>query len=205
MSRFGPASTTAGGTLVVWLHGDVSSGGPATYHVALAERAARDDASARTVAVALVRPGYPAGEGRESSGNANARNDHYTAANVAEVVAALERLKTGTGAARLVVAGHSGGAATAAIAAGMRPGLIDAMLLAACPCDIVAWRQGRRAWTRSENPIAWAATVAPPDPRGRADRHARRQHAAGARQRLRRCAEGARRERDVRRCRRRDA
>jgi dipeptidyl aminopeptidase/acylaminoacyl peptidase len=44
----------------------------------------------------------------------------------------------------------------------MRPGLVDAMLLLACPCDTVAWRQGRRAWTRSENPMAWAGKVAPP-------------------------------------------
>ena len=161
MTRFGPASLPAGGTLVVWLHGDVSSGGPANYHVALAERTARDDASGRTVAIALVRPGYPAGEGRASSGDANGRNDHYTAANVAEVAAALERLKLSTGASRLVVVGHSGGAATAAIAAGMRPGLIDGMVLVACPCDIVAWRSGRRAWVRSENPIAWAGKVAP--------------------------------------------
>ena len=160
MSRFGPDAALPGGALVVWLHGDVSSGGPATYHVALAERTARDDAWGRTTAIALVRPGYPAADGRASTGDLNARNDHYTAANAGEVAAALAHLKQSLGAGRLVVAGHSGGAATAALVAGMRPGLIDAMLLLACPCDIAAWRQGRRAWTRSENPIAWAGRVA---------------------------------------------
>ena len=79
-------------------------------------------------AVALVRPGYPDGAG-ESSGVAAlhaGRNDHYTKENVEEVGAALARLRERAGAKRLVVVGHSGGAATTAILLGMKPGLIDA-------------------------------------------------------------------------------
>lgn len=155
---YGPAQADV---LVVWLHGDVSGGGPANYHFALAERTAA--ALPGVAAVALVRPGYPDGAG-ESSGVAAlhaGRNDHYTTENVEEVGAALARLRERAGAKRLVVVGHSGGAATTAILLGMKPGLIDAAVLVACPCDIVAWRSGRRPWTRSENPIAWADRVDP--------------------------------------------
>lgn len=159
MTRFGASTLPPGGALVVWLHGDVSSGGPASYHAAYASKLVADDTSGRLASIALVRPGYPADDGRSSSGDAHGRNDHYTRANVAEVAGALERLRTSTGASRLVVVGHSGGAATAALVAASRPGLVDAMVLVACPCDIVAWRSGRRAWTRSENPLAWADRV----------------------------------------------
>jgi pimeloyl-ACP methyl ester carboxylesterase len=161
MRRFGPVEAK---TLVVWIHGDVSSGGPADYHFALADRAARALEAEGVVSVALVRPGYPDGSG-ESSGVAlleSGRADHYTRANVGEVGAALARLRAHERPARLVVVGHSGGAATAAILLGLRPGLIDAAVLVSCPCDLVAWRDGHRAWSRSENPIAWADRVEPP-------------------------------------------
>ncbi|MEO8485915.1 MAG: alpha/beta fold hydrolase [Betaproteobacteria bacterium] len=157
---YGPATAD---TLVVWLHGDVSSGGPATYHFALAERTAASLASKGVAVVALVRPGYPDDAGASSSVSAMhaGRNDHYTKENVSEVGAAIDRLRERTKAKRVVVAGHSGGAATAAILLGMKPKSIDAAVLVACPCDTVAWRAGRRAWTRSENPIAWADRVDP--------------------------------------------
>ena len=58
-----------------------------------------------------------------------------------------------------MVVGHSGGAATTAVLLGMKPGLIDGAVLVACPCDVAAWRSGRRAWSRSENPILWADRV----------------------------------------------
>jgi hypothetical protein len=41
----------------------------------------------------------------------------------------------------------------------MEPGLIDSAVLVSCPCDLVAWRAGRKAWTRSENPMDWAEKV----------------------------------------------
>src|SRR5471030_194809 len=64
MRRYGPADPAA---MVVWLHGDVSSGGPANYHFPIAQKAASDLASHRILSVALVRPGYPDGSGESSS------------------------------------------------------------------------------------------------------------------------------------------
>lgn len=156
MRRFGSPKPT---TLLVWLHGDVSSGGPADYHFAVARKAAEDFAGSDVMSVALVRPGYADGSGESSSVALMqvGRSDHYTAENVGEVGSAIEHLKARFAPARVVVIGHSGGAATAALLLGMRPRLFDAALLVACPCDLVAWRSGRRPWGRSENPLAWAA------------------------------------------------
>lgn len=147
-------------TLVVWLHGDVSSGGPANYHVAAAERAATE-LGGKVLSVALVRPGYPDGSGNESTVALlqSGRSDHYTKENVEEVGAAIEHLRDRYKPKTLIVVGHSGGAATTAILLGLKPALINDAVLVACPCDTVAWRAGRKPWTRSENPMAWTDKV----------------------------------------------
>lgn len=149
--------------MLVWLHGDLSSGGPANYHFAPAQASALDFRASKVLAVALLRPGYADGGGASSSVDAahDGRSDHYTQVNVGEVAAAIERLREHYRPKSLIVIGHSGGAATAAIMLGLKPGLIDAALLVACPCELVAWRSGRRAWTASENPTHWIARIAP--------------------------------------------
>lgn len=154
MRRFG---TTEPDAMVVWLHGDVSSGGPANYHFASAQKAAQEFSANKVLSVALVRPGYPDGS-RDSSTVAflhGGRSDHYTKENALEVGAVIERLRNRFKPSLVVVVGHSGGAATAAILLGMKAKLIDAAVLVSCPCDLVAWRAGKRAWGMSENPIGW--------------------------------------------------
>ena len=158
MRRFG---TTEPEVMLVWLHGDVSSGGPANYHFQNAEKAAKEFAESKVLSVAIVRPGYPDGDGNTSSVDASqsGRSDHYTKENVAEVASAIEHLRKRFNPKKLIAIGHSGGAATTAVILGFQPGLIDAGLLVSCPCDLVAWRKGRRAWSRSEDPIKWADKV----------------------------------------------
>jgi len=157
MRRFGVDDPEV---LLLWIHGDVSSGGPADYHFARASQAA-GVLPGRILSVALVRPGYSDGSGNESSVALTqaGRSDHYTRENIAEVGAAIERLRARFKPRRVVVVGHSGGAATTAVLLGMKPGLIDGAVLVACPCDIAAWRSGRRAWSRSESPILWVDRV----------------------------------------------
>ncbi|MDD2732369.1 MAG: phage tail protein [Desulfuromonadaceae bacterium] len=58
MKRYG---TTNPATMVVWLHGNISSGGPANYHFPIAQKFATDHASENVKSVALVRPGYREG------------------------------------------------------------------------------------------------------------------------------------------------
>ena len=112
MRRFGSPQPDV---LVVWLHGDVSNGGPARYHVAAAEKAVQALAPTRVMSVAMIRPGYPDGEGNASTVAFlhSGRKDHYTQDNLIEVGTAIERLKTHYRAQRTLVVGHSGGAATA--------------------------------------------------------------------------------------------
>jgi pimeloyl-ACP methyl ester carboxylesterase len=159
MRRFG---TTEPDVMIVWLHGDVSSGGPATYHFDSAERAVRELSANRVLSVALVRPGYPDGSGNTSSvgSTGSRRSDHYTRENITEVGAAIERLRIRYKPRTLIVVGHSGGAATAAVLLGLKPKLIDGVVLVACPCDVIAWRRVRgREWPNSESPIEWADKV----------------------------------------------
>ena len=158
MRRFG---TTEPESMLVWLHGDVSSGGSANYHFQSAEKAAKEFAESKVLSVAIVRPGYPDGDGNTSSVDVSqtGRWDHYTRENVAEVAGAIDHLRKRFNPKKVIVIGHSGGAATTAVILGLQPGLIDAGLLVSCPCDLVAWRTGKRAWSRSEDPINWADKV----------------------------------------------
>ena len=158
--HFGPPAAEH---LLVWLHGDVSSGGAAKYHLPVAKRTTEALAAGTVNSVALIRPGYPDGSGESSSVDPrhDGRSDHYTRENVSEVAAAIRNLKKRYQSKRVTVIGHSGGAATTAIILGMEPGLVDSAVLVSCPCDLVAWRANRKAWSRSENPMVWMETTGP--------------------------------------------
>jgi pimeloyl-ACP methyl ester carboxylesterase len=150
-------------TLVVVLHGDVSAGGPATYHFAMAELLAKRPELASAVVVALVRPGYEDGAGNKSGGSHNNRSDHYTATNIDEVAGVVAKLKQAYKPQRVILLGHSGGAATSAVIAGRHPGLADGVVLVACPCHLGDWRiaRNRPPWSLSESPHRWADKVPP--------------------------------------------
>lgn len=154
--RFGQATSD---TLIVMLHGDVSSGGPASYHFPFTQRIA--DRVPDAAVVALVRPGYPDGAGNTSAGTNYNRTDQYTAGNMDIMAGAIQALKRETGATRVIAVGHSGGAATIANILARDQGLIDAAALLACNCNIAAWRDGfgRQPWTRSLDPYRLADSV----------------------------------------------
>lgn len=157
MRRYGSAEPA---TMVVWLHGNVSSGGPANSHFRIAEKAAADFAAEKVLVLALVRPGYPDGTGESSSGNDNGRADNWQRATIIEIGTAIERLRVRYKPGAVIIVGHSGGAAITAVLLGMKPELADAAILVACPCDLVAWRMGRSRipWS-SEDPLQWVQSV----------------------------------------------
>ena len=67
----------------------------------------------------------------------------------------MTSLKKHHKAKRVVLVGHSGGAAISGIIFGRSPGLVDTVILAACPCDVPRWREMRRGyntWTRGLSP-----------------------------------------------------
>ncbi|NNJ69375.1 MAG: alpha/beta fold hydrolase [Boseongicola sp.] len=157
---FGPLRGTTygsgGSSVVVFLHGDVSRGGPATYHNAVM----REMAQKGVTAIALLRPGYSDGI-QTSSGTNHERRDQYTEENNDLVAGALTSIRERHPGKRLVVAGHSGGAAQLGAIVGRYPGLVDSAILIACPCDIKTWRAKWRPFPRSEkqSPIKFASSI----------------------------------------------
>lgn len=124
--------------LLVYLHGDSSRGGRFDRHF----KYFKPLASADTVFVGMIRPGYVDSKKNVSSGDAMGGGDNYTAHNVDAVANALQALKSKYSARRLIVVGFSGGAATAGVILGRHPALIDNAVLIACPCDLAIRRQG---------------------------------------------------------------
>jgi pimeloyl-ACP methyl ester carboxylesterase len=160
VKSFGPAESNPANRLIVLLHGNHSSGTPATSMVRYAERLARRAPDA--VAVAMIRPGYDDETGQRSSGPIHGRGDNFTAHNIDIVADAIARLKAHYRPRRLVLIGHSGGAAMAGVILGRHPGLADAAVIVGCPCDVATWRAGRgrneAAWT-SESPDRYVERI----------------------------------------------
>lgn len=127
--------------LVVVLHGD----GPPPfqfpdYQYVFASKVAAENEN--VVAVGLLRPGYTDPQGHHSQGCSGQRDgDNWDAQDTDSIADAIADLKHRYKARKVVVAGHSGGAAIAANILGRRPKLIDAALLVSCPCgDVNRWR-----------------------------------------------------------------
>jgi len=94
VNAFGAAPGTP--TLLVWLHGSVSAGGPADYMYQDAQRYASDSVAS----VALLLHGYADRNGNASTGdNHNRQGAMATSRNVDSLAAAL--VKIGIGAARV--------------------------------------------------------------------------------------------------------
>jgi pimeloyl-ACP methyl ester carboxylesterase len=147
-----------GRVLIVLLHGD-SGGGLAQRHIDRWAKAANNLSGLNQNIVFLVRPGYSSPVG-DSSGWANQRDDDYTAENVERVATALHNLKERYQASKVLLLGHSGGAAIASLILGRYPTALDGAILLGCPCDVPVWRQhrglqrGRQTpWPNSLNPM----------------------------------------------------
>ena len=163
--EFGPLKGQAFGTgqqkIVVFLHGDISSGGPAAYHEALMRVVAAR--SKDTTAIALLRPGYDNGQGLLSPGTNHERRDQYTAENNDLVAQTLQSIRALYPDAKLIAAGHSGGAAQLGAIIGRYREIVDTAFLIACPCDIKKWRAKYRPFSRSEkqSAIKFADKISP--------------------------------------------
>lgn len=153
MKLFAPPETAGARTLLVFLHGDTSAGGPSSYLYPLAAKYT----SQSVISAALIRPGYFDADHNESTGNSLGRRDNVTEHNVEAVANALQALRTHYKVSRLVVVGHSGGAATAAVILGKFPGVIDDAILVGCPCNMARWKAGRSF--RSLSPDQFTADV----------------------------------------------
>jgi pimeloyl-ACP methyl ester carboxylesterase len=125
---------------------------------------ARQFAASRknVVAIALLRPGYYDRAGRSSSGSDNGRRDTFHSGNNRAVAGAIQELRQKYRARSVVALGHSGGAGTLGVIAGNYPGLLNGIVLAACPCDVAAWNasRGRRGGS-AQSPVDYLSGVGP--------------------------------------------
>jgi predicted alpha/beta hydrolase family esterase len=151
-------------TLIVMLHGD-GEGQLGPRQVDRWAAIGRTLTAPQRNVFFMVRPGYQSPIGH-SSGWANPRDDDYTAENMARVAGAVAVLKQTYQARQLILVGHSGGAATAALILGLHPSTADAALLLACPCDVPPWRDHRNAqrgrggpWAQSLNPLKYVSGI----------------------------------------------
>ncbi len=129
--------------LIVALHGDAPFNNP-SYQYRFAELVS--ELSDDTVSVGLLRPGYTDADGRTSDGERGLTvGDNYDAERVASISSAIESLSTRYNARKVILAGHSGGAAITAKLLALHPGLVDHAFVVSCPCDINRWRADRFA------------------------------------------------------------
>lgn len=148
--------------LVIYLHGDYGVGG-SSYMSGIASHFSK----ANRINIALIRPGYFDDEGNFSSGNSlgvtntgkyAGRLDNYTRDNVDIIADAILNLKNHYKSKRILIIGHSGGAAIASLILNYYPQLIDGALLINCPCDLKYWRPD---WAQSLSPIEHIDLISP--------------------------------------------
>ncbi len=145
--------------LIIYLHGDYGVGG-ASYMSTLGAQFKNPS----RLNVALIRPGYFDDEGNFSTGNnlgvtttnISGRLDNYTLENIDIIGNAIINLKNHYKPKRLILIGHSGGAAIAALILNNYPQLANGALLINCPCDV---RQFRPDWKKSLSPIQHVSQV----------------------------------------------
>ena len=151
---------SGGGTapgLFVLLHGNASKGGAATFHYTVAQALAVPN----VIAVAMIRPGYYDETGHWSTGSDLGRNDNYTAEIIDDIADAVKTLKDVYKPRKVILVGHSGGAAIAAVILGRFPRLIDGAVLVGCPCGTGNGRIGEPGslMAHSENAARYVERV----------------------------------------------
>ncbi|MDC7809169.1 alpha/beta hydrolase family protein [Sphingomonas koreensis] len=163
------APTRDAETLFVIVHGD-GKGGTSIDLRPFAQSLAT--AAPGSAVVRLLRPGFADGAGNQSTGvQGDGNGDNYTADRIATVAETIAALRARYRRARVIAIGEGGGAAIVANIAGLKPELLDGMVLVSCPCALPEWRRymaGRgkpadpwRAKVESLDPLQTAGGIAP--------------------------------------------
>jgi pimeloyl-ACP methyl ester carboxylesterase len=147
-------------TLFVIVHGD-GKGGTAVDLRPFGQSLAT--AAPASAVVRLLRPGFGDGDGNQSTGvQGDGIGDNYTADRITLVADTIAALRSRYRRARVVAIGEGGGAAIIANLAGLRPDLLDGMVLVSCPCALPEWR--RYMAGREKPPEPWRTKVDSLDP-----------------------------------------
>lgn len=136
---FGASRRGSVQALVYVLHRD-SAGLVPDAHQSFARTLAEANPSARVAAV--LRPGYTDGAGNRSPGAQGGEvGDSYTRDRIAALSDQVAAGRARFPGVPVVLVGDGGGAALAANLAGLRPELVDGMVLTSCPCMLPEWRR----------------------------------------------------------------
>ena len=131
----GPINSPA---MILILHGDAPFNNP-SYQYLMAKKIAAQNPN--SIAVGLLRPGYTDQEGNQSVGTrGEATGDNYTPEVLAAIHELTLELKEKYNPRKIVLAGHSGGAAISANLMAQYPNTYAEAILIACPCDLHEWR-----------------------------------------------------------------
>lgn len=153
-SVFGtPAANSSDTRIVVVTHGD---GGSRNYILPFAYDLSGDG----VIGIAMARPGCEL-EGRRSEGShIFKKGDHYTKKNMALVADALRAMKAKYQTEHIFMIGHSGGAATAALIAGIYPDILEGAIMVSLPADVKKWRRYRDS-SRGKRHTPWRKSLSP--------------------------------------------
>ncbi len=134
------ASPRTAQTLYVVIHGNGLRAKIDTSEFVRSLAAAEPDSAV----IRLLRPGYADGVGGQSPGTrGSSPTDDFNAERIRAVGDAIARLRQRYRHARVVAIGEVGGAVVVANLAGLRPGLVDGVVLVSCPCALPEWRAYR--------------------------------------------------------------
>ena len=125
--------------LVMVLHGDAPFNNP-SYQYRIAKTIA--ERNKNVVAVGILRPGYEDGEGHRSEGvRGEATGDNYTIEVLESVYHLTNELAGKYKPSKIILVGHSGGAAISANLVSQYSGTYSNAVLISCPCDLHTWRK----------------------------------------------------------------
>jgi predicted esterase len=140
------ADVTENPILIVALHGDSPFNNPG-YQYRFAKLVANKNSN--VISVGMLRPGYTDSLGRTSDGvKGDAIGDNYDKKRVNQIAKAIIKLKKMYSPSKVILAGHSGGAAITANLISLFPLLIDHAFIVSCPCDVNAWREDMFSLTK---------------------------------------------------------
>lgn len=150
---------TAEPRLVVAIHGD-SPEAPPSYQYQWAKAVAAENTN--VVVVGLLRPGYRDGTAYSTGERGKTTGDNYTRRVIDAIAAGIAHLAQDHHASRVLIAGHSGGAAIAADVLSLHPTVAEGAVLVSCPCDVARWREHMR---QSRGGDVWREAVTSISPR----------------------------------------
>jgi pimeloyl-ACP methyl ester carboxylesterase len=139
-------------TLIVILHGDAPFTNP-TYQYRFAQQVAAN--TDNVIAAAILRPGYSDGSDRSEGKRGWTTGDNYAPDAIDAIDATIDDLKARYRPGRVILVGHSGGAAIAADLLGRHPSAADGAVLVSCPCDVPEWRKYMRGRQGFWSSLVW--------------------------------------------------